>query len=546
MDKMQVGFQLNNLVRYARIRPPRSDLSAALPQSVVSPAESAQRNLNRQRVEHTTRALNELDNLLARAKIYQSSGVSSVSSPNLDLNSSKTATTLESVAEINTATTSYTPFGPTFSGSGGSDALPTLSGVYDGSNGDDTLRFKVTRTGIHTVSRIDVKVYNSEGDFLERIKIDDEDPIDQEYVLENGLIFTLGAGTLVKNDDFYMDVYANTPSAVDPDKSFNGTRDDRPNFDHGLSVGAGSFDVNGETITVNASDTINDVVARITASAAGVDAIFDEATESVQLTQRSLGSDFDIVLDNDSSGFLAAAKLTGPATPGLDTEADIALAQTSRFSGVSSGNILINGSSFAIDVNNDSIKDIVTMINDAEIGVTASLSNNNQRFALTAIAGISISLNDQGTQFFDALNVAEKTYRTVSSSSGLSRSRTYKIADAAADVADLINEIFNPATNLANSLSLTSLQETVIASIRAGAPDGETAIGLEFKLDNPVGNRFAAIDRQQLTRSLRHKLGTSQNYFGGFITGLRGALAAYGANFGDAGISSGTMLNTRA
>ncbi|NNF66910.1 MAG: hypothetical protein HKM98_05325 [Gammaproteobacteria bacterium] len=546
MDEMQVGFQLSNLVRYVRIRPPRSDLSAALPQSVVSPAESAQRNLNRQRVEHTTRALNELDNLLARAKIYQGSGVSSVGSPDLDLNDSKTATTLDSVAEINTATTSYTPFGPTFSGSGNSDALPTLSGVYDGSNGDDTLRFKVTRTGIHTISRIDVKVYDSEGDFLERIRIDDEDPIDQEYVLENGLIFTLGAGKLVKNDDFYMDVYANTPSAVDPDKAFNGTRDDRPNFDHGLSVGAGSFDVNGTTISVNASDTLNDVVARITASAAGIDAIFDAATESVQLTQRSLGSEFDIVLDNDSSGFLAAAKLTGPATPGLDTEADIALAQTSRFSGVSSGNVLINGSSFAIDINNDSIKDIVTMINDAEIGVTASLSNNNQRFVLTAIDGISISLNDQGTQFFDALNIAEKTYRTVSNSSGLSRSRTYKIADAAADVTDLINEIFNPATNLANSLSLTSLQETVIASIRAGAPDGETAIGFAFNLDSPVGNRFAAIDRQQLTRSLRHKLGTSQNYFGGFIAGLRGALAAYGANFGDAGISSGTMLNTRA
>ncbi|MDH3767921.1 MAG: hypothetical protein OES99_05660 [Gammaproteobacteria bacterium] len=272
---MQVGFHVSNLVRFVRIRAPQSDLTAALPQNPVNPQDAAQLNLNRQRVKHATKALNELDDLLARAKIQQRSGTASVISPGLNLGVIETAATLNSTEEINTATTSYTPFGPVFTGGGGSDALPTLSGVYDGSNGDDTLRFKVTRTGTHTVSRIDVKVYNSVGDRLDTIRINANHPLDREYTLSNGLIFTLGAGTLVKNDDFYMNVYANTPSAVDPDKAFDGIRDDRPNFDHGLAVTAGSFDVNGETIDVYANDTINTVVDRITASAAGVDAVYD-------------------------------------------------------------------------------------------------------------------------------------------------------------------------------------------------------------------------------------------------------------------------------
>ncbi|MBT8132489.1 MAG: hypothetical protein KJO35_09495 [Gammaproteobacteria bacterium] len=511
----------------------------------MRPEETAQLNLNRQRIQQTTRALNDLDDLLARARIRQSSGISSVSSPLLNLQDVKTATTLDSTEQVNTATTSYTPFGPVFTGSGNSDALPTLSGVYDGSNGDDTLTFKVKRTGIHTVSRIDVEVHDSDDNKLDTIRIKENHAIDREYTLSNGLIFTLGAGTLIKNDTFTMQVFANTPSAVDPDKAFNGTRDDRPDFDHGLGVTAGSFDINGINIAVNADDSINSIISKINASAADVDAVFDSNSETVKLTQRSLGSAFDIVLSNDSSGFLAATKLTGSSTPGQDTEAEIALDQTGRFASVASGGVLINGFNFDIDTSTDSLLDVVAMINDADIGVTANLTANGQRFTLKAIEGVALKLDDQGSQFFDALEITEKTYLAVGSS-GLSKSRTYRIADASDKVVDLINEVFNPADNLYATQSLTSLRDTIIASIRAGAPDGDSTIGLQFDLDSAVGYRFGKIDRQQLTGNLRKNLGQSQNYFGGFITGLRGALAAYSANFGDAAISAGTMLNTSA
>ena len=72
---------------------------------------------------------------------------------------------------------------------------------------------------------------------------------------------------------------------------------------------AGSFDVNGVSITVAANDTINSVLAKIDASAAGVTATFDATREEVVLTQKTEGAANDIVLANDTSGFLAATKL---------------------------------------------------------------------------------------------------------------------------------------------------------------------------------------------------------------------------------------------
>ena len=47
-------------------------------------------------------------------------------------------------------------------------------------------------------------------------------PIDQEYTLVNGLTLTLGAGDLVQNTTFTLDVYDAMGSSVDPDKVFDG------------------------------------------------------------------------------------------------------------------------------------------------------------------------------------------------------------------------------------------------------------------------------------------------------------------------------------
>lgn len=545
---MQVGFHFDNLVRYLQVRPSRSDLSAAAAATpVVSAQESAQLGLNQRRVSQLTKALNELDDELSRVRVRTSSGKAAVTSQSLGLNTTQSATTLNTTEQVNTATTSYSPFGPVFTGPGGSDALPEITGVYNGENGDDSLRFLVTRTGVHGTSRIDIKVYDGSGDKIKTIKVQPWHSLTKKYNIGNGLQFQLGTGTLVQGDDFYLDVYENTPSVVDPDNPFDGTHDDRPNFDLGESVDAGSFDINGVTINVNADDTINSVLDRISASAADVDAVFDSNSETVRLTRRTPGSAYDITLSNDDSGFLAAVKLDGvSSTPGLDRDADKPLDQAAIFSGVGSGGLLINGYNFDIDVTTDSLSDVVSMINDAGIDITASLVQGGQRISLKAdIEGMALSIDDQGTQFFDALGVAEKTYNAIGSS-GVSRSRSYRIADSVDATIDLINDVFHPAENAFRSESLDQLRSDILSSLRASTPDGDSRVGLLFDFESPVGNRFSRIDRQELTSSIRHDLGSSQVFLGGLMAGLRGALASYGAAYGDAAIASGTMLNSRA
>ena len=67
---------------------------------------------------------------------------------------------------------------------------------------------------------------------------------------------------------------------VNVDAAFDATGRDAPLFDDGLSVHAGSFEVNGVTIDVAADDTVQSVLASISASAAGVTAAYDEDTQT--------------------------------------------------------------------------------------------------------------------------------------------------------------------------------------------------------------------------------------------------------------------------
>ncbi|MBT8369905.1 MAG: hypothetical protein KJO34_03015, partial [Deltaproteobacteria bacterium] len=231
-------------------------------------------------------------------------------------------------------------FSPTQPAWTGSDALVTIDGVYDGYNGTDTLTFQVNSDGTHGQDDLQIKVFDSNNDQIDQIDIKKEDPIDKQYTLSNGLTFSLGEGDLLKDTPLTVEVSDSIGTAVDPNKPFNGARADDPDLQPGLSVSDGSFQINGTNIDVNADDSLNNVLDRINQSDAGVTATFDVANETVLLTQKTSGANLDIVLENDTSGFLAAVKLEGAtATPGSSSEADTPLAQVESFDAVQSGNI---------------------------------------------------------------------------------------------------------------------------------------------------------------------------------------------------------------
>ena len=293
-------------------------------------------------------------------------------------------------------------------------AQVTIDGVYDGSNGTDTLTFKVTQQGTHGSANLQIRVYDSNNEEIDRIAISKHDPMDQQYNLSNGLVLTLGEGDLAKRDTFTVEVFDSVGSAVDPDKAFNGTRNDNPDLEYGLRVSDGSFQINGSTIEVNASDTLNDVLDRINQSNAGVTATFDAGTESVLLTQNTTGSTPDIVLENDTSGFLAAMKLDdATAIAGEDAEPDKSLAEVTAFSTVQSGSISVNGVSIDIDVNADSLNDVLDRISASAAGVTASFDSVSQKVSLNSNnADSQMILSDGATNFFLSARILEGTYNS--------------------------------------------------------------------------------------------------------------------------------------
>jgi hypothetical protein len=360
--------------------------------------------------------------MLEAQQIQVDAAARATSASSLDLSSSTTGTpaTLQSTEEVNASTTAYSTDPPEWTRT--STAQPTIGGEYDGSSGSDTLTFKVKKGGTLGGDLIQIEVYDSNNNQIDSLNFKKQDGVNTPYTLSNGLTVTFGEGDFVKNDSFTVEVYDNVENTVNPDNPFNGTGSQDPNLQSGLEVTSGSFEINGTAINVAADDTINSVLDKINQSDAGVTATFDAATETVLLTQNTPGSTPDIVLANDTSGFVAAVKLDGAvAVPGEDgTVTDdpaTPLAEVESLSAVQSGSISVNGVSIDIDVNTDSLNDILDRISASEAGVTASYDSSAKRVSLVSNDAESQLILDSGsTRFFTEVAISDGTYEATEAS----------------------------------------------------------------------------------------------------------------------------------
>jgi len=88
------------------------------------------------------------------------------------------------------------------------------------------------------------------------------------------------------------------------------------------TVTAGTFQINGTTITItdSSTETLSDVLAAINSSDAGVTASFDASTDTIRVISDTLGSR-TVDFTDGTSGFLAAAYLdTANQTAGTDAQ----------------------------------------------------------------------------------------------------------------------------------------------------------------------------------------------------------------------------------
>lgn len=496
--------------------------------------------------------LAELSNINTRFKLDLPDARSTSA---LGLDMTHTAAALNSAEEINASPTSFTPFGPAWND--GSSALLTIGGEYDGSNGTGPMTFEVRRAGTHGQNDLRIRVEDSQGDRIRTINISRNHPEDRQYGINNGLYLTLGPGVLINRDFTQIQAYDSVGSVVDPDLPLGGFRNQNPNLQYGApAIANGSFEVNGENITVSTSDTLNDVVQRINQSSAGVSAIFDAVNERIAFLQDTLGASATIDLQNDTSNFLEATKLDAlNVVDGIDPETIKTLDTVAAFSSVQSGEIIVNGQQIAVDTANDSLSTMLSKINASSAGVVATFDSASQQVVIEAEdAAATIEIDGNDTGFFAALKMPEGRVDPEAVSNGISKRRSYEIADAAAAVFAKMNRLFRDSNFLGkgdNAAQFRGPLETALRSAFGVAGESEV-LGMYFDASANARARgdLLTIDRRELTSNLQRRgkqvrdfLAGSDNQ-GGFVQGLlvaaRQALESVNGTLG----LSGTFVDT--
>lgn len=187
------------------------------------------------------------------------------------------------------------------------------------------------------------------------------------------------------------------------------------------AVKAGTFTINGEQITIETTDTLQDVFDAIsTATGGSVTAGYDTATDSITLSSAG-----EIVLGSatDSSNFLRVAKLynngTGSITStgslgGLDRTATLAngnFATAISDGGAGAGVFKVNGVEITYNSATDSLNNVISRINNSNAGVLASYDSVNDRLILSNkdTGDVGIHVEDVTGNFAAATGLAGGT-----------------------------------------------------------------------------------------------------------------------------------------
>jgi hypothetical protein len=326
--------------------------------------------------------------------------LSSSSTLGLDVTSPQASSTLVSTAEINTNPTSLADNDLTFTSS---TSHAQISGSYTGAATALTIKINVGGT-IGGLPIFNISFQDQNGNSLGS----HSGGISAGQVIDVGstglkVRFTAGSLSTAKSATTAI---SQTDTSVSGTAAFNAGWGTAPAFEDYGTVSAGSFTVNGASITVAATDSINSVLAKINASAAGVTASL--SGDKITLTSNANSED-NIVLGSDTSGFLAATKLTGATTTrGNIRDDEQVLAKTSQFASVATGSFTINGVSISVNKNTDSVASIVSRINSANAGVTATYDTAADRLVLTAASygADQIVVSNDTTGFLSAAHLS--------------------------------------------------------------------------------------------------------------------------------------------
>ncbi|HZZ18117.1 MAG TPA: flagellar filament capping protein FliD [Opitutaceae bacterium] len=183
---------------------------------------------------------------------------------------------------------------------------------------------------------------------------------------------------------------------------------------------AGTFTVDGKTVTVALTDSLQDVFDKIsTATGGNVTGSYDPGSDKITLAS---GDSSEIVLGaaNDTSNFLSVARLNNNTTGSVTSSSKLGSVSLSSplissglsgaFSGVDSsgnGSFTVNGVSIAYNVNTDSLATVLGRINNSSAGVTASFNPTSASISLSnnSTGDTGIGINDVSGNFTSVLGM---------------------------------------------------------------------------------------------------------------------------------------------
>ncbi|WP_138496170.1 flagellar filament capping protein FliD [Paenibacillus pinistramenti] len=155
---------------------------------------------------------------------------------------------------------------------------------------------------------------------------------------------------------------------------------------------SGSVTVNGQSISISATDTIQDLVDNINAkSAAKVTAIYDQTTGKISITNKTLGEG-QVSLGGDFSSDskpISVNNSVSLAAATADTASDTAVSGLTGFN-TSGGTISVNGASISYS-STDTIDDLISNINSSSTAnVTATYDQTTGKISLASKSGGNI------------------------------------------------------------------------------------------------------------------------------------------------------------
>lgn len=185
------------------------------------------------------------------------------------------------------------------------------------------------------------------------------------------------------------------------------------------AVQAGTFTVNGAQVSIELTDSLQDVFDKISTATGGqVTASYDATSDKISL---SSASTITLGAANDTSNFLAVARLSNGNNTGLIESssslgalnqntplADSGLRQAiTAVDADGNGSFTINGVEIAYNINNDSLSAVLSRITSSSAGVTASYDAAADRVVFTnkTTGDVGLHVGEAAGGFLDAIGM---------------------------------------------------------------------------------------------------------------------------------------------